>query len=241
MRNALLIVRQELGAYARTPSGWLIAACVLLVDGLLFNTRAVGSQPRYSQEVLEQFLIDAGGMTMLAAVVFSMRLLAEERARGTQVLLFTSPVREGEVVAGKFLASLLFLSLLTLASLYLPALIFVHGKVSVGHIAAGYLGMLLLGAATLAVGMFASSLVGNPFLAVVLSAVFVAVLELGWWVAQKTDPPIGPVLAWLAPYMKHFHPFRRGLVQLEDVVFYAALTWLSLLAATRVLQAQRWR
>src|SRR5690606_41964462 len=94
-------------------------------------------------------------------VLFSMRLLAEDRWTGTDVLLFTSPIREGEVVLGKYLAALIFLSVLTLASLYVPALIFVHGKVSFGHIAAGYAGMLLLGATTLAIGTFASSLTEN--------------------------------------------------------------------------------
>ncbi|MFW6050866.1 MAG: ABC transporter permease [Myxococcota bacterium] len=241
MSNVLLIVRREIGAYLRTPSGWIIAASILLIDGLLFNARAVGSTPRYSSEVLEQFLIDAGGTTMLAAVLFSMRLLADERAQGTETLLFTSPIREGEIVLGKFFASLGFLTVLTLLTLYLPALIFVNGKVSFGHIGAGYLGMLLLGAATLSVGMFASSLVRNPFLAVILAAVFVATLELCWFVAQITDPPLRSVIGYLAPYMKHFHPFRRGLVQLSDVVFHLSIVYFSLLAATRVLKSQRWR
>lgn len=239
--NALLIVRRELAAYARTPSGWIIAASILLIDGLLFNTRAVGDTPRYSERVLEQFLIDAGGTTMLAAVLFSMRLLAEERASGTQALLFTSPIREGEIVVGKFLASLVFLTLLTLLTLYLPALIFINGKVSIGHIAAGYMGMLLLGASTLSVGLFASSLVRNPFLAIVVAAVFVTALELCWWIAKVTDPPLTSVIAYMAPYMKHFHPFRRGLVQLGDIVFYASVIYFSLFAATRVLQSQRWQ
>lgn len=241
MSNVLLLVRRELAAYARTPSGWIIAASILLINGLLFNTRAVGSTPRLSSEVLQQFLIDAGGTTMLAAVLFSMRLLAEERATGTQVLLFTSPIRESEIVLGKFLASLVFLSGLVLATLYLPALIFIRGKVSIGHIAAGYAGMLLLGAATLAVGLFASSLAKNQFLAVILAAVFVTTLELSWWIAQITDPPFSAIVGYLAPYMKHFHPFRRGLVQLSDVVFYASVVYVSLLAATRVLQSQRWQ
>ncbi|MFW5875250.1 MAG: ABC transporter permease [Myxococcota bacterium] len=241
MSHTLLIVRREMGAYLRTPSGWIIAASILLIDGLLFNTRAVGSTPQYSSEVLEQFLIDAGGTTMLAAVLFSMRLLAEERAQGTETLLFTSPIREGEIVLGKFLASLLFLTVLTLLTLYLPALIFVNGKVSFGHIGAGYLGMFLLGAATLSIGVFASSLVRNPFLAVILAAVFVTTLELCWWIAQITDPPLQPIIGYMSPYMKHFHPFRRGLVQLSDVVFHLSIVYFGLLAATRVLKSQRWR
>jgi ABC-2 type transport system permease protein len=80
MRNVWLIVRRELAAYVCTPSGYVIAASILLINGLLFNARAVGDSPRLSSDVLQQFLIDAGGTTMLAAVLFSMRLLAEERS-----------------------------------------------------------------------------------------------------------------------------------------------------------------
>lgn len=241
MSNVLLIVRRELASYLRTPSGYVIAAATLLVMGLLFNARAIGDQPRLSSDVLQQFFIDAGGLVVIAAVIFSMKLLAEERAAGTQVLLFTSPVREGEIVVGKYLAALAFLLVLILLSLYLPALIFVNGKVSFGHIGAGYLGMFLLGATVLAVGTFASSLVRNPFLAVLLAAVFVTLLELGWWVARLGDGPLMELLAYGAPYMKHFHPFRRGLLRLSDVVFYLSVIYLSLLAATRVVQSQRWQ
>ncbi len=241
MKNIGLILSRELSSYLRTPSGYVIAACLLLVNGLLFNARAVGTGAKYSSEVLQQFLIDAGGTTMIAAVIFSMRMLAEERANGTRTLLFTSPVREAEIVLGKFLAALLFLSVITSLTIYLPALIFIRGKVSVGHIGAGYLGLFLLGAATLSIGMFASALVKNPFLAVLLAAVFVTTFELAWWVGQITDPPFKTFVSYIAPYMKHFHPFRRGLVQLSDMIFYATVIGVSLLASVRVLQSQRWQ
>ncbi|MEQ8890378.1 MAG: ABC transporter permease, partial [Sandaracinaceae bacterium] len=173
MSNVGLIIRRELGSYLRTPSGYFIAAGVLLLNGLLFNAFAIGEEPQLSSDVLRIFFYWAGIVTMLGGVVFSMRLLAEERWTGTDVLLFTSPIREGEVVLGKYLSALIFLTVLTLMSLYLPALIFVNGKVSWGHIGAGYLGMILLGASTLAVGTFASALTKNPFLAVLLSGLFV--------------------------------------------------------------------
>lgn len=241
MRNVGLLVRRELASYLRTPSGYFIAAAVLLLNGILFNALAVGTTARYSAEVLEQFFYFAGILTEVAAVVLSMRLLAEERANGTQVLLFTSPVREGEMVLGKYLAGVVVLSLLTVLSLYLPALIFVHGKVSWGHIASGYLGMLLLGAAILAVGTFASALASSPFLTVLLTTVFVVLLEMAWPVGQLTEPPLSDVLAYIAPNTKHFNPLRRGIFQLSDVVYFGSLIYLSLLGATRVLQSQRWR
>jgi ABC-2 type transport system permease protein len=240
MKNVGLIVGRELGSYVRTPSAYFIAAAVLLVDGLLFNAFAVGER-RLSAEVLQIFFYFAGIVTMGGGVLFSMRLLAEDRWTKTDVLLLTSPVRELEVVLGKYLAALTFLTVLTVASLYLPALIFVNGKVSVGHIAAGYLGMLLLGAATLAIGTFASSLTENPFFAVILSFVFVLLFELGWPVGQVADPPLAELLSYFALHTKHFHAFQLGLVQLSDVVFYLAVIYVSLLAATKVLESRRFR
>ena len=241
MRNIALIMRRELLAYVRTPSGYIIAALILLFEAVVFNAYAVGSEPRPSTEVLLRFLEVSGGTTIVAAVLFTMRLLAEERASGTHVLLFTSPIREGEVVLGKYLASLSFIIVLILMSLYLPALIFVHGKVSYGHIASGYLGMILLGATTLAVGMLASSLVKHPFLAVLLAGAFAAMLEISWFASAIADEPLKDILGYFAPYYRHYQPFRRGIVQLSDVVFFLTVIYFSLLASTRVLKSQRWQ
>ncbi|MBX3271131.1 MAG: ABC transporter permease [Sandaracinaceae bacterium] len=241
MSNVLLIVRRELGSYLKRPSGYFIAAAILLLHGLLFNAFAISDQEQLSADVLRIFLYWGGIVTMLGGILFSMRLLAEERWTGTDVLLFTSPIREGEIVLGKYLSALSFLSLVTLASAYLPALIFINGRVSVGHIASGYLGMLLLGASTLAIGTFASSLTKNPFFAVILSALFVGLLELCWPLGQIADPPMRELLSYVALHTKHYAQFQRGLFQLSDVVFYAGVIYLSLLAATKVLESQRWR
>ena len=241
MRNVGLLVSRELVSYVRTPSAWIIAAMTLLVEAMLFNAYAIGAEPRPSTEVLLRYLEVAGGTTIIMATLFSMRLLAEDRNSGTHVLMFTSPVRESEVVIGKYLAALSFIVVVVLLSLYLPALIFVEGKVSYGHIASGYLGLILLGASTLAVGMFASSLTNHPFPAVLLTGAFAAILEACWWAAQIADAPLADLLAWVAPYYEHFQPMRRGILQLGDVVFFASLIYVALLASTRMLESQRWR
>jgi ABC-2 type transport system permease protein len=241
MRNVALIARRELGAYLRTPSGYMIAAATLLVQGLMFNTRALGTGAKLSSQVLMDFLRDSSGTTTVAAVLLAMRLFAEERQTGTLTLLFTSPVREGELVLGKFLSAFSMLAILVLLSLYLPALIFVNGKVSLGHIAGGYLGLLLVGAAALALSLLGSALARTPLVAGVLSAVFIFVLFLCWGLSRVVDPPLGTLIASLSLYEKHFFPFMRGLVQLSDVVYFASVVYLSLLAATRVVQSQRWQ
>jgi len=241
VRNTLLIARRELATYVRTPAGWVVAACALLIDGILYNAYALSSVPKLSSDVLQGFFYFSSGTTMTAAILLSMRLIAEERQMGTLVLLFTSPVRESEIVLGKFLAALVFLSGMTLLSVYMPALIFVNGKVSIGHMAAGYGGLLMLGAATLALGMLCSAIARTQLIAGVLSAFVVLLLCFNYKVAQVTDEPLTAVVAYIGFYNPHFIPFQRGIFELSGVVFYASVTYFSLLAATRVLESQRWQ
>jgi ABC-2 type transport system permease protein len=241
VNNIGIIARRELAAYFRTPSGYLIAAATLLVQGLLFNTRALGTGAKLSAQVLQDFFRDSSGTTTVAAVLLAMRLFAEERQSGTLTLLYTSPVREAEIVVGKFLSALCVLSIVTLLSLYLPALIFVNGKVSLGHIAGGYFGLLCVGAATLALGLLGSALARNQLMAGVLAAVFIFVLFLAWALSRVVEPPLGTIIAHFSLYEQHFFPFMRGLVQLSDIVYYASVVYLALLAATRVVQSQRWQ
>lgn len=241
MRNVGIIVRRELAGYFRTPSGYLIAAATLLVQGLMFNTRALGGGEKLSAQVLQDFLRDSSGTTTVAAVLLAMRLFAEERQAGTIVLLYTSPVREAQIVIGKFLSAFAVLAIITLLSLYLPALIFVHGKVSIGHIAGGYAGLLCVGAATLALGVLGSALARTQLVAGVIAAVLIFVLFLTWQLSRVVDPPLGTVISHFSLYEKHFFPFMRGLIQLSDLVYYAAVVYLALLAATRVVQHQRYQ
>src|SRR5215472_17743791 len=137
MRMAALIVRRELGAYFRSPLGFIILSTVLLLDGLLFNAYALGAGERRSSSVLLLFFFYSSGTTMVASLVISMRLLAEERQTGSAALLLAAPLREWEIIAGKFLSAWIFLAIITVATVYMPMLIFVNGSVTAGQIVAG--------------------------------------------------------------------------------------------------------
>ncbi len=241
MKNIWLIIRRELAAYFRTPSGYVIAAAVLLIDGILFNAFAVSAQPRLSSEVLQDFFFFASGTTMIASIFLSMRLIAEERQAGTLAILFTSPVRESEIVIAKFFSALVFLTLITLATLYMPALIFKNGKVSLGHIASGYLGLLLLGGACLSLGVLGSTLARTQVVAAVISAALVVTLLLCWLLSHIVDPPLTNIVQYLALFDSHFKELMRGILRLSDVVFFVSIVYVSLLGATRVLESQRWQ
>src|SRR6185436_214576 len=124
------------------PIGWIIAAVLLLIDGILFQALALTGD-QLSAMVLLQFFMYTSVVTAIAAIALSVRLLAEERQQHSMVLLNTSPVRDVEIVLGKFFAALVFLCGMLVISIYMPLLIKVNGKVSAQQILVGYLGLFL--------------------------------------------------------------------------------------------------
>jgi ABC-2 type transport system permease protein len=194
-----------------------------------------------SAQVLQEFFFGASGTTMIAAIVLSMRLLAEERQLGTITLLNTSPVKDGEIVMGKFVSAFGVVALMTGLTIYMPLLILVNGKVSGGHIAVGYLGLLLLGAASVAIGLFASALARSQVVALILGALIMAPMLLLWALARAVDPPFNGFLSALSLHHENFRPFMVGILELGSVAYYLLVTYFFLLAATKTLEARRWR
>lgn len=241
MRMVMLIVRRELGAYFRSPLGFIILSTVLLLNGLLFNAYALGTEERRSSSVLMLFFYFSSGTTLVASIVISMRLLAEERQTGSAALLLSAPVSEAEIVIGKFLSAWIFLAIITVSSLYMPLLIFVNGSVTVGQICAGYVGLLVLGGAALAIGTLGSVLAPNQIVATLLSAGMLGLTVILWWIAHVTSPPLSTASAYADLYMKHFPPFMTGVLSTANVLYYLSIAYLFLQIAIRVLEARRWR
>jgi ABC-2 type transport system permease protein len=241
MSNVWWITRRELGAFLHNPMGYIIIAAALVVNGMLFNAWAIGSAANLSSKVIESFFFFASGVTLIASVFISMRLVAEERQSGTLVLLETSAVHDWQLVLGKFLSAVVFLGIMTVLTVYMPVLVMVNGKVSLGHLVAGYCGLMLMGSAAIALGLVCSAMAPNQLVAAVLAAALVTVFVLLWLLSRIANPPIENLVAYLSLHDQHFRPFMRGLVSTRDVVFYVSLIYIALLSATRVLEARRWR
>ena len=243
MRTIAVILRRELSAYFKAPLGYVVAAVVLLLSGLLFYAEALGpaAGARLSADVLSRFFFNVSGLVAIAAIVLSIRLLTEEIQSGSIVLLHTSPVRDRDIVLGKFFAAFAFLACITLTTLYLPLLVLVNGKVSWGHIAVGYLGLLLLGGAVLSIGLFASVLTRNSLAAAVTGGALTGGMFLLWPLATVVGPPLAGVFAGLAIHGRHFSGFQVGVLHLRDIVYYLSVTSFFLLLATRTLDARRWQ
>ena len=241
MKAVWLLVQRELKSYFDTSWGWTIFALVLILDGIMFNAFALGTRERYSADVLSDFFYFSSGTTMIAGILLTMRLVAEERQTGTLTLLQTAPIRSFDIVLGKFLGAFFFLTLITLATTYMPALIFVHGKVSLGQIVVGYVGLLSLGAATIAIGTFSSAIARNQLLAAVLGAGILVFILLGWMMGQVTEAPLSGLFSYTAIFDRHFQPFMKGRLNTEGLVYFASICFAFLLLAVRSMQLRMLR
>lgn len=238
MRGILTIAAREWGAYTASPVAYVIAAVFLALTGYLFSVILFGSR-----EATLRYLFDnIGFLLVLIAPLLTMRLFAEERRTGTVELLLTLPFRDSEVVLGKFFASLLLMLAMIVPTLwYVALLIFVARAVpDMGPLATGYLGVLLQGAALIALGLFASSLTSNQ----VVAAVVAFTIGLSFWLVGAMGgfvggPQVAEFLRFLT-FPERFADFSRGVIDLRSVVFYLSLITAFLFLSYTSLQTRRW-
>jgi ABC-2 type transport system permease protein len=121
----------------------------------------------------------------------------------------------------------------------MPALIQVNGKVSWGQIGAGYVGLLCLGSACMAMGTFGSAIAKNQLFAAIIGGFLVVLFLLGWLLSSKTETPFKEVFSYGALYQGHFEPFKRGRINTESLIYFASITFGFLLLSTRTLQSRR--
>jgi len=241
MRAISIIYRRELGGYLRSPFAWVIAAVLLLLQGILFQAHAMAGE-QLSAGVLERFMYVSCAVPLFGGILLSFRLIAEERQMHSIVLLSTSPVRDSHIIIAKFFAALTFLAVLLLFSLYMPLLIKVNGKITWAQVGVGYLGLLLLGSAVLAIGLFGSSLARSQIVAVLVGAGIVTIMLCLFILAKRLDSPVREVLQELDLWWIHFQQgFMRGVLNLKDVIYYIAVTYFFLLLAVKTLEAKRWQ
>ena len=239
MKTIFHITKKELSSYLNTSWGIAIFVIILILDGILFNALSLGSSPRYSADVLEDFFYFSSGTTMIAGILLTMRLIAEERQTGTETILLTAPISDFQFIFGKFFGAFLFLSLITACTIYMPLFIQVNGKVSWGQIFAGHLGLICLGAAVTAIGTFASSIAKNQLFSAVLGGGILVFFLLGWLLGDVTGPPVSELFSYMAIFDKHFQPFMTGKINSSALVFYLSISAGFLLLATRIAETRR--
>lgn len=235
--NTWVIAKRELAAFFTSPMAYVVGAAFLFITGLFFFFTVALT----SQAVLTDVLNITGVVLLFIAPMLTMRLLAEETRSGTLELLLTSPVRDWEVVLGKFMAVFLFFVAMLTPTLYYLFLLTRFGAPDIPVTLSGYLGVILLGAMLLSFGLMTSALSANQIIAAVLAVS----LTLFFWLAGVLgmilgEGPLGNLLTYLS-VQEHFSDFLLGLISTNNIVYFLSVTAAALFLTTRILQVRRWR
>jgi ABC-2 type transport system permease protein len=238
MRNTMAIAGREIRAYFVSPIAYVVTAAFLVITSIFFAWYV--SNPQGTQATMQYMFNPMTTLFLFIVPMLTMRLLAEEQRSGTIELLLTSPVRDWEVVLGKYLSGMFLVIVILVLTLFYPFVMFRFGNPDVGPLASGYLGLVLLSAALVALGVFASSVTQNQIVAVVLG------LGLGliFWIIEAVADFVGAPLATIFTAISlrpHFPDFTRGIVETRDVIFYLTFVAVALFLASRSVESRRWR
>jgi ABC-2 type transport system permease protein len=238
MRNIWTIAAREFKSYIASPMAYIITAIFLIGTGIFFVlfSRAWLDETSMRGVLGNSIYII---IVMLLMALLTMRLVAEEKKLGTIELLLTAPVRDSELILGKFLGSVLVLLSMLAFTLFYPLMLKIFGDPDLGPIFSGYLGLVLLGVSALAVGLFASSLTSNQ----VISAVVAGAILLGLWFLGTVASPLPTALASTISYFSpanYLPDFVTGVIDTRGIVYYLSMTALFLFLAIRSLENSRW-
>ena len=243
MINVWTIARREFKHYFVSPLAYAIAFLIFVVLGVIFYANLslgyASQQPPDPTAPLGPLVT----IYLFAVPAVTMRLLADEQRMGTIELLLTAPLRDWELVVGKWLGALLFNLVILAGTLIYPFIVnsMTDPGIDQGTVLATYLGLTLLLSAMLAIGVFFSSLFSNQF-----AAFFVTLggLLLLWIVAfpvQNASGPLADVLRYLQLSDHYFNNLYRGVIDTTDLLYFLSLTALFLFLGTRMLETRRWR
>ncbi len=239
MHNVGTLIRRELSVLFYSPIAYVVMAIFLVVTGIFF------ARENFLPGGESSLRITFGNYLPVILVfiipMLTMRLLSEEFRGGTIETLMTAPVSETSIVLGKFLGTLVFYMAMLATTLLHAVLIAVYGQLDVGLLLCSYLGLILLGALYIAVGLFFSACTRNQVIAVLCSFVLLAVFTLlANWLASGQEGTIRVMLQHLS-IVAHFRDFARGLVDTNHLVFFITTTALFLFLSVKVLESRRWR
>ena len=248
------IFKKEMRLYFTSPVAWVVFTIFLLIAGYFFYSifafftlasmqsmmnPQMGRDLNVTDSVMRPLFSNVSVILLLLLPLVTMRLFAEERRAGTIELLLTYPVRDGAVLAGKYLAAFALYAIMIALTLLYPLIVVYFARLEWGPILTGYLGLLLMGATFIAVGVFASSLTENQIVAAITTFGALLIFWILGWSADYAGGTAGKVLQFLS-ILEHNDSFSKGVLDTKDVLYYLNFTLLALFLTLRSLEARRW-
>jgi ABC-2 type transport system permease protein len=254
MTNVFLICRKELKSYFASPIAYAVMAIFGLIFGWVFfnatrdfirfsfqaQMMGGGGTANVNEQIIRPLLRFTGTIVLFLVPMITMRLFAEEKRTGTIELLLTSPIKDIEIILGKWLGAVaLFVCVLGMSMINI-AMLFAWGKPDLKPVLVAYLGLLLQGATLLAIGALISTMTRNQIIAGIATFFVSLLLWLLSWSTAFDSTWISSLLNYMS-IVTHFENFGKGVIDSKDVVFYLSMMFFSLFLTSRSLESLRWR
>ncbi|MES1185355.1 MAG: ABC transporter permease [Myxococcales bacterium] len=243
MSPMLIIAKREFRSYFDSPLAYVVICLSFLVLGAFFFLVGGGFWQVDRATVSRMFELAPLGLAFLVVPVITMRLIAEEKRSGTLEMLITLPVKDSDVILGKYLGAFGMLMVLVLATAIYPFAMFKWpwnlGPLDTGPVFAGYVGLTLFCATAAAIGLLLSSLTDSQSIAFFLTVFVLIVLWFTGSLARWVGGAAGNVLNFIA-FDTRLSGFARGLVDTRDVVFFLSVTATCLVVSFRALERRKW-
>jgi ABC-2 type transport system permease protein len=254
MRNVFIIWRKELRSYFVSPVAYLLLAMFGLIFGFFFwvqlsgfvnwamemQMRGQSSPMNINESLIRPLLANVRVVGLFFIPLITMRLFAEEKRTGTIELLATSPIRDSEVILGKWLAAITLYGCILLLTALNFVFLFKFGHPDWKPLAIGYLGLFLEAGAMLAIGTFISTLTKNQIIAGAVTFAACLILWVFEWVSEFETATWAQVLSYIS-ITTHAQSFAKGLLSLKDAIYYVSAIFLGLFLTARSMESLRWR
>lgn len=242
MSRFAALVRRELGVYFVSPLAYIILTALLFVSGWAFVGSVGASVEHRVPGDYQATLFFLEIIVTLSSAMITMRLIAEEKSKGTIEILLTAPVTEAQVVLAKFMATLALLAFLLLPTSGFAFILARYGSVDFGQVLCGYFGVMMLGAAIYSIGLFISSLCTSQITAGIITFTVVILLLI----ANIATLFLPATSFWrqLLDYVNlsvNFGDFIKGIVDTSRLVYLTSIAGFFLFLTTRILETRRWR
>ena len=252
--NTITIARKELNSYFRSPIAYGVMAFFALIAGYFFYASVVFFVRRgmesammgqsfpmdLNEYIVRPLLSNISVIALFLIPMITMRLFAEEKRTGTIELLLTSPIRDIEIILGKWIGAMALYTAMLGISFLSMLILFVYGKPDWKPLLVGYLGLLLQGGALLAIGTFISNCTKNQIVAGVAGFAVCLMLWILNWVSEFGTTWVERTISYIA-VTSHFDSFGKGVLDLKDIVYYVSVIFVGLFLTSRSMEALRWR
>ena len=254
MRNILAIADKEMRSYFASPIAYILIGLFSLLFGWFFYVYLMAFSQQSQQMMqfgqggganLNQMMIRGLFQNTAVIILFvmpmiTMRTYSEEKRSGTIELLLTSPVTDLQIIVGKFLGALALYAAMLLVTMIYIGILFKIGEPEWRPIAAGYLGLLLMGGCFLSAGLFISSLTKNQIVAGFLTFVTFLMLWIISWIGESSGPTTQAIVNHLS-ITQNFDDFARGVIDTKPVVYYLSFITFGLFLTAKSVDSERWR